>query len=174
MWWVSGRPVQFFSRTHDPTQPFFYYKIFQLDYSRNTGEYRMLEQFLPQVRVSSVSSPSHDERDPEQETFDRLVARKARSKNPETAPAQTNPGAWAPEVSVQRVTWNNGNGLGNCQLLASGMASGLCRIDWVTGRWFKGRGLGPGGVETLRGELDGDGDVDMDDAEDDGEGEGSD
>ena len=89
-------------------------------------------------------------------------------------PAQTNTGAWAPEVSVQRVAWNNGNGLGNCQLLASGTASGLCRIDWLSGRWFKGRTLGPGGIEALRGEVDGDGDIDMDDAEGDGEGEASD
>ncbi|KAF9651500.1 hypothetical protein BDM02DRAFT_3091246 [Thelephora ganbajun] len=136
--------------------PFFYYKIYQLDYSRNTGEYRMLEQFLPQ------------------ETLDRFTAKKARSKNPETTSAQTNPGAWAPEVSVQRVVWNNGNGLGNCQLLVSGTASGLCRIDWVSGRWFKGRDLGLGGIETLRGEVDGGGDVDMDDAEGEGEGEASD
>jgi len=83
-----------------------------------------------------------------------------------------NPGAWAPEVSVQRVAWNNGNGLGNCQLLVSGTASGLCRIDWVSGRWFKGQSPGPGGIEALRGEVGGDGDVDMDDAE--GEGEVSD
>lgn len=73
---------------------------------------------------------------------------------------------------MQRVVWNNGNGLGNCQLLVSGTASGLCRIDWLGGRWFKGRGLEPGGVEALRGEVDGDGDIDMDDAE--GEGEASD
>lgn len=95
------------------------------------------------------------------------MAKKARTKNPETAPAQTNSGVWAPEVSVQRVRWNNGNGLGNCQLLLSGTASGLCRIDWVTGRWFKDRGLGPGGIGALRGE--GDGDVDMDEAEGEGE-----
>lgn len=73
---------------------------------------------------------------------------------------------------MQRVVWNNGNGLGNCQLLVSGSASGLCRIDWLGGRWFKGRTLGPGGIETLRGEVDGDGDVDMDDVEGEGEGEG--
>jgi transcription factor C subunit 6 len=88
-----------------------------------------------------------------QETLDRFAAKKARSKNPEVTLAQMNPGAWAPEVSVQRVTWNNGNGLGNCQLLASGTASGLCRIDWVGGRWFKDQTPGPGGIEALRGEV---------------------
>lgn len=130
----------------------------------------MLEQFLPQVGPLLLSPPSFANAcNLEQETIDRLAAKKARSKNPETTPSQTNAGAWAPEVSVQRVAWNNGNGLGSCQLLVSGTASGLCRIDWLGGRWFKGQTLGPDGIETLRGEVDGDVDVDMDDAEGDGE-----
>jgi transcription factor C subunit 6 len=131
----------------------------------------MLEQFLPQVcpphicPLRLLTSVTWN-----QETLDRLTASKARSKNPEATLASTNSGAWAPGVSVQRVAWNNGNGLGSCQLLVSGTGSGLCRIDWVTGRWFKDRKLGSGGIEALRGEVDGDGDVDMDDAEGDGEG----
>lgn len=32
-------------------QPFFVHKIFQMDYSRNTKEYRMLDRFLPQVSL---------------------------------------------------------------------------------------------------------------------------
>ena len=107
-----------------------------------------------------------------QETTDRLAAKKIRSKNPETIPTPTNAGAWAPEVGVQRVAWNNGNGLGNSQLLVSGTGSGLCRIDWLGGRWFKDQTLGPDGIEALRGGVGGDGDVDMDDVE--GEGEVSD
>ena len=31
-------------------KPFIVYKIFQMDYNRNTKEYRMLDCFLPQVR----------------------------------------------------------------------------------------------------------------------------
>ena len=118
--------------------------------------------------------PLSDAHDLDQETLDRLVAKKARSKNPGTIPTEANSGVWAPEVSVQRVAWNNGGGLGNCQLLLSGTASGLCRIDWVNGRWFKGRGLGPDGIGILRGEVDGDGDVNMDDGDGDGEAEVSD
>ncbi|KIJ68908.1 hypothetical protein HYDPIDRAFT_144326 [Hydnomerulius pinastri MD-312] len=34
--------------------PFFIHKIYQLDYSRKTGEFRMLEQFLPQVSRDPV------------------------------------------------------------------------------------------------------------------------
>jgi transcription factor C subunit 6 len=32
-------------------QPFFIHKIFQMDYNRTTGEYRMLENFLPYVNI---------------------------------------------------------------------------------------------------------------------------
>ena len=36
-----------------PTQPPLEHKIYQLDYSRALGEFRMLEQFLPKVRLPS-------------------------------------------------------------------------------------------------------------------------
>jgi hypothetical protein len=32
-------------------QPFYQYKVYQLDYNRKTGEWRMLERFYPEVRV---------------------------------------------------------------------------------------------------------------------------
>lgn len=32
-------------------QPFLVHKIYQLDYSRKTGAFRMLEHFLPQVNT---------------------------------------------------------------------------------------------------------------------------
>ena len=38
-------------------KPFFVHRIYQLDYSRKTGEYRMLERFVPQVSVLP-SAPS--------------------------------------------------------------------------------------------------------------------
>ena len=37
-------------------------------------------------------------------------------------PATKGSGAWPPEVGVQRVVWNNGNGLANAPLLASATA----------------------------------------------------
>ena len=46
-------------------------------------------------------------------------------------------GVWPPEVGVHRVAWNSGNGLGCASLLASGTRSGLCRVDWLRGRWFR-------------------------------------
>lgn len=41
-------------------KPFLVYKIFQMDYNRNTKEYRMLDCFLPQVLFPALSSPFLD------------------------------------------------------------------------------------------------------------------
>ncbi|THH29848.1 hypothetical protein EUX98_g4355 [Antrodiella citrinella] len=109
---------------------FFVHKIYQLDYSRKTGEYRMLERFLPQ------------------ETKDRPSATKAKQ------PIPIGTGAWSPGVGVQRVVWNSGNGLAGAPLLASATGSGLCRIDWLLGRWYKGR-VPYVTVEAIRQEVEG-------------------
>lgn len=49
-------------------------------------------------------------------------------------------GAWPASVSVTKVAWNEGGGLAGAGLLASGTASGLCRVDWLgsggQGRWW--------------------------------------
>ncbi|TFK46673.1 hypothetical protein OE88DRAFT_1648431 [Heliocybe sulcata] len=111
--------------------PFFVYKIYQMDYSRKTGEYRMLENFLPQ------------------ETQDRPSATRAKKqgKTVEIMPVGT--GAWPAEVGVHRTAWNSGNGLANAPLLASATASGLCRVDWLLGRWMKDK-VPYGGVDAMR------------------------
>ncbi|KAH9900932.1 hypothetical protein C8Q73DRAFT_676309 [Cubamyces lactineus] len=110
--------------------PFLEHKIYQLDYSRATGEYRMLENFLPK------------------ETQNRPVA----TRQNKTLPVGT--GAWPPEVGVHRVVWNDGNGLGRTPLLASATASGLCRVDWLMGRWVRDQ-LPYMGIEGMRGEKEG-------------------
>ena len=69
-------------------QPPLEYKIYQLDYSRKLGEYRMLEQFLPQ-----------------QTTTHRL--KNAPSSSSSAAPPTA---AWPHGVGVQRTAWNDGNG----------------------------------------------------------------
>jgi transcription factor C subunit 6 len=38
-------------------------------------------------------------------------------------------------------------------MLASATASGICRVDWLQGRWLKGR-VPYGSVPKIRGELD--------------------
>ncbi|KAG6370153.1 hypothetical protein JVT61DRAFT_12374 [Boletus reticuloceps] len=59
--------------------------------------------------------------------------------NAETKGRSTNTGVWPPEIGIHRVAWNNGNGLGGAPLLASATASGLCRVNWLLGRWTKDR-----------------------------------
>ncbi|TFK90283.1 hypothetical protein K466DRAFT_543680 [Polyporus arcularius HHB13444] len=110
--------------------PFLEHKIYQLDYSRALREYRMLEHFLPK------------------ETQNRPAA----TRQNKAIPVGT--GAWPPEIGVHRVVWNDGNGLANTPLLASGTGSGLCRVDWLLGRW--GKDPPPyNGIEGMRGETAG-------------------
>ncbi|KAI0647474.1 hypothetical protein C8Q79DRAFT_1068955 [Trametes meyenii] len=110
--------------------PFLEHKIYQLDYSRALGEYRMLENFLPK------------------ETQNRPAA----SRQNKSIPVGT--GAWPPEVGIHRVVWNDGNGLGRTPLLASATGSGLCRVDWLLGRWMRDQAPYTG-IEGIRGETAG-------------------
>ncbi|KAI0807842.1 WD40-repeat-containing domain protein [Fomes fomentarius] len=110
--------------------PFLEHKVYQLDYSRALQEYRMLEHFVPK------------------ETQNRPTATR------QNKVISTGTGAWPPEVGVQRVVWNDGNGLACAPLLASATGAGLCRVDWLLGRW--GRDPPPyNGVEGMRGETTG-------------------
>ncbi|KAG1890874.1 hypothetical protein F4604DRAFT_1567577 [Suillus subluteus] len=101
--------------------PFFFHKIFQLDYSRKTGEFRMLDHFLPQ------------------ETQERSANSKRKQAKKDESETSISTGVWPPEVGVHRVTWNTGNGLGGAPLLASTTGSGLCRVDWLLGRWIRNK-----------------------------------
>jgi transcription factor C subunit 6 len=74
-------------------------------------------------------------------------------------------GAWHPSVSVQRVAWHDGAGLAAAGMLASATGSGLCRVDFLEGRWFRDR-FPYERVEAMRMEEDG---MDVDEAEDDDE-----
>lgn len=75
---------------------------------------------------------------------------------------------WPTQVGIHRVAWNNGSGYSCASLLASGMACGFVRIDWLEGRFFHGKAP-YGDIASLRGEELGLGDdVKMDlDVEDD-------
>ena len=48
--------------------------------------------------------------------------------------------------------WNDGCGIGQASLLASATASGLCRIDWLNGR-FHGDRIPFGSIEAIRGKA---------------------
>ncbi|KAJ3763895.1 hypothetical protein EV360DRAFT_77973 [Lentinula raphanica] len=115
--------------------PFFAHKIYQLDYNRTTKEFRMLEQFFPQ------------------ETQDRGAANNPKNvKLKNAVNNERGTGVWPREVGVQRVVWNNGNGLSAAGMLASATGSGLCRVDVLSGRWLKEKSMKMpyGGIESIR------------------------
>ncbi|KAJ7712442.1 hypothetical protein B0H16DRAFT_1624941 [Mycena metata] len=121
--------------------PFFVHKIYQMDYSRKTKELRMLERFFP---LEAQDRPTQTK-----------AIRAEKAKRDTTYVAPTGTGSWAKEISIQRVVWNCGNGLGASCLLASSTASGLCRVDVVWGRWLNDR-IPYGSVEAMRMEVEGD------------------
>ncbi|KAH7924733.1 hypothetical protein BV22DRAFT_1195685 [Leucogyrophana mollusca] len=128
------------TNTHKSTRrggavPFFVHKIYQLDYSRKTGEFRMLERFLPQ------------------ETQEKSTNTKGKKKDDDNS-ASNSTGVWPPEVGVHRVVWNSANGLGSAPLLASATGSGLCRVDWLLGRFIRDK-VPYVDVPSMRKEVDG-------------------
>lgn len=72
-----------------------------------------------------------------------------KSKKDTTKMSPLGTGAWPREVAVQKIIWNNGNGIGACGLLASATSSGLCRVDNLWGRWMKDK-VPYGGIEQIR------------------------
>ncbi|KZT44018.1 hypothetical protein SISSUDRAFT_1039286 [Sistotremastrum suecicum HHB10207 ss-3] len=116
-------------------------KIFQLDYSRTSRQYRMLENFLPQDSS---------------EKFSAIAAKRAKTAKGSKAqdikvPPDTSvlSSAWSPEVSVTCVRWNDSSGFACAPWLASSTNSGLCRVDWLKGR-FNGSRIPYGSVEAIR------------------------
>ncbi|GJE90687.1 hypothetical protein PsYK624_068310 [Phanerochaete sordida] len=115
--------------------PFLSHTIYQLDYNRKTGEYRMVDHLKPK-EVPRIGG---------------------KSREPPKAS-----GAWSPEVSITRVAWNQGNGLANACWLASATASGLCRVDWLSGKWLQDK-LPYRSIEGIRGEVEVEDESDDDD-----------
>jgi hypothetical protein len=50
-----------------------------------------------------------------------------------TKDAKAASAGWPPEISITSLQWNNAGGIGRAGQLASGSASGLCRIDFLKG-----------------------------------------
>jgi len=76
-------------------------------------------------------------------------------KKSKASKKDASPIVWPQEVAVHKVTWNNGNGLGACGLLASATSSGLCRVDNLWGRWMNDK-IPYGGIQQIRKELEDD------------------
>lgn len=72
-------------------------------------------------------------------------------------------GSWPPEVSVTKVIWNSSAGMARSPWLASATASGLCRLDWLLGRFAHDR-FPYVDIQSLRGDVEMD---EVDELEDD-------
>ncbi|KAG8975572.1 hypothetical protein FRB90_009495, partial [Tulasnella sp. 427] len=111
-----------------------------MEYNRTTSEYRMLERFHP-------TGPDHFRPGSSQPGPTTKGKKKKKS-----AAAEEDRGAssssWPPEAGVLCASWNSSNGLTGCQLLASGTASGLCRIDNL---WSSVKGVVVGGGGAAKG-----------------------
>ncbi|EJT99187.1 hypothetical protein DACRYDRAFT_109912 [Dacryopinax primogenitus] len=159
-------------RQHSKTAPRIVQPLYQIDYSRNSGELRMLEQLQPREPRQTEETYAMNKK--KRESRKTKVPSEGVTDGVEIPPTSDGAedritqatGAWSPEVSIYRVSWCNGAGMARAQMLASGGASGLVRIDWVRGTWEKG--IMPWRkVEILRGEVDGvDDDVEKQAAED--------
>ncbi|SGY21577.1 BQ5605_C016g08254 [Microbotryum silenes-dioicae] len=82
-------------------------KVYRLDFHRRLGEYRMIDNMLPEARPTADSNG-------------KIMFRGSMS----TA-------SWSPEVGIARVAWHPA--LDRCALLASGTMCGLVRVDWCEG-----------------------------------------
>ncbi|KAK4689340.1 transcription factor C subunit 6, partial [Tremellales sp. Uapishka_1] len=88
-------------------------KIYQIDYDTHSGEYRMLDDFVPEpIPVESGMTKAQRE-------TQNLVKT----------------GNWLPQVGIHCVCWQSGGGIGRAGLLVSGGASGLARVDFMRGRF---------------------------------------
>ncbi|ORX40716.1 hypothetical protein BD324DRAFT_647634 [Kockovaella imperatae] len=104
----KGAPVHFLRR-------------FEMDYDHESGTYRMVDQF-------------HQESVMAQDAIDRGTKLK-KGGDALADPAFMKSVAWSPHCAIHKVTWNSANGLNSAGWLASGMASGLVRVEWVSGRF---------------------------------------
>ncbi|KAF7291665.1 Pre-mRNA splicing factor [Mycena chlorophos] len=125
--------------------------------------FRMLEQFLP---LEASDRPTQAKAAKNEKANAKNKNKNASRANEFATPSGSS--SWPREVGVQRVVWNCGAGLGGAGLLASSTGSGLCRVDWVWGRWAADR-VPYGGVECIRGEAAASGgdamDVDSDESD---------
>jgi hypothetical protein len=124
----------------------------------------MLENFFPVVCMtccpkmpSSANVSCQDAREKSSAGYRAISTnikkhRKPADNEPDVTTQST--GAWSTEVGVHIATWNVGNGMAHAGLLASGSQSGLCRIDFLEGKW-SGRTVARipyGSIENIRGE----------------------
>ncbi|GAA5888249.1 hypothetical protein JCM5296_000246 [Sporobolomyces johnsonii] len=94
-------------------------KVFKLEFERESGRWRMLDNF--HVEQRSALDP-----------YNISVATKGKAAKAKSDDAPLiSTAAWPLEIGVSRVAWHPN--LDRACLLASGMSCGLVRLDWVEG-----------------------------------------
>lgn len=97
--------------------------VYQYELNRNTGEYRMIDNLLPEaIQLDS-----------------KLTGKGKNSSKSLTGGTRLNSAGWPPRAGITKLCWNSAGGIGRAGLLASGTGSGLTRIDMMHGYFYKGR-----------------------------------
>ncbi|KNE92412.1 hypothetical protein PSTG_14189 [Puccinia striiformis f. sp. tritici PST-78] len=105
-------------------------KVYQMDFSRKTSELRMLDNLKPQPRSQDGTSATESKTKPKA-AANKKGGKTEKKKADQPAQSASSIGAFASIVSVHCLSWNKSITRGS--LLASGMGSGLVRIDSVEG-----------------------------------------
>ncbi|KAH9820698.1 hypothetical protein DFH28DRAFT_1121041 [Melampsora americana] len=136
-------------------------KVYQFDFSRNTGELRMLDNIKPDVgRHTSGANqdfllhvqmmvPRWSMKSSLKPKSNKAKDSSRKGGKPRTGQvAQTNSpvGIWPPIVAVHCVSWCPS--IRRATILASGTGCGLVRVDAVEGGWH-GKGMRFGGIDEL-------------------------
>lgn len=110
-------------------------KVYRLDFNRNTGELRMVDNILAEVRAFApvgrfdLTCSPYQTQVPDTTIGGRRSVSTAADPNIVNA-VEPSP-AWPPILAITSVEWNPA--IRRCAMLASGMACGLVRIDWLEG-----------------------------------------
>jgi transcription factor C subunit 6 len=131
-WWSMSYP--FYTRANANKQGMIFQRLFEIDYGIYTGEYRIIDDYLPVELALEAAQQKNANK--AKGTGHSLEGNQVAAKSAD----------WSLNVAIHKVCWNNNNGLGRAGWAASGSASGIGRVDIIRGRFINGRtpaGLGP-------------------------------
>ncbi|KAG0143638.1 hypothetical protein CROQUDRAFT_109056 [Cronartium quercuum f. sp. fusiforme G11] len=144
-------------------------KVYQMDFNRNSGELRMLDNLRPDPR-SNDGTAVLNEKVPVKGKSGKKVKKKGtdsdgpvrklgKVKTEQRAQSGSPVGIWPGIVAIHCVSWCPS--IRRASILASGMACGLVRVDSVGGGWH-GKGMRYGGIDGLMNRVNDDVDDDDD------------
>lgn len=122
-------------------------KVYQLDFSRNTGELRMLDNIKPDPRSNDGTAVVNEVIAKPKSNKAKDSSRKVgKPRTGQVAQINSPVGIWPPIVAVHCVSWCPS--IRRATILASGTGCGLVRVDAVEGGWH-GKGMRFGGIDEL-------------------------